>query len=277
MKPANDTLDRIFAAADGLYEQLGQAGFPTVDAVRKAAKVNMNDASNGMKEWRRAHTVQASAISVPVPEPVQQAGAAALAVLWREAQELANQSLRSAQAAWEVDRAEAETLTKQMADAFEAQSAELEALQAELAQMKFANAALEADKARLDGEIASALTAAAHAQVRTDEIERRATELRTELDYTHHEISGARAELASAHQTHASEAKALRAEIAAARTKSENERDKARNDAMHAHSEIAVLQGQVESLKEQNALLTLIASPPQSDDSTRGSELKSSQ
>jgi colicin import membrane protein len=47
-----ETQDRIFAAADMLYEKKDRASFPTVDAVRKAAKVNMNDASAGMKAWR---------------------------------------------------------------------------------------------------------------------------------------------------------------------------------------------------------------------------------
>jgi colicin import membrane protein len=76
-----------------------------------------------------------SAIPVPVLESVQQAGGAALAVLWREAQDLAHESLRAAQAGWEVERADAETLNKQMADAYEAQAVELEAAQVEIAHL----------------------------------------------------------------------------------------------------------------------------------------------
>lgn len=60
MELTKETRDRIFAAADELFEQNGRDGFPTVDAVRKAARVNMNDASSGMKEWRRAQTAQAA-------------------------------------------------------------------------------------------------------------------------------------------------------------------------------------------------------------------------
>ena len=103
MELAKDTRDRIFAAADSLYEQAGRAAFPTVDAVRKVARVNMNDASAGMKEWRRAQTAQAAPVAVQVPEAVQQASSAALASLWKEAQELANESLRAAQAGWDAD------------------------------------------------------------------------------------------------------------------------------------------------------------------------------
>ena len=104
MELAKDTRDRIFAAADSLYEQAGRAAFPTVDAVRKVARVNMNDASAGMKEWRRAQTAQAAPVAVQVPEAVQQASSAALASLWKEAQELANESLRAAQAGWDAER-----------------------------------------------------------------------------------------------------------------------------------------------------------------------------
>ena len=112
MELAKDTRDRIFAAADSLYEQAGRAAFPTVDAVRKVARVNMNDASAGMKEWRRAQTAQAAPVAVKVPEAVQQASSAALASLWKEAQELANESLRAAQAGWDAERIEAETLNR---------------------------------------------------------------------------------------------------------------------------------------------------------------------
>ena len=41
-----------------------------------------------------------------MPESVQQASSAAVATIWQQAQELANESLRSAQAAWETERAE---------------------------------------------------------------------------------------------------------------------------------------------------------------------------
>ena len=98
MELTKDTRDRIFAAADSLYEQAGRAAFPTVDAVRKTARVNMNDASAGMKDWRRAQTAQAAPVAVQVPEAVMQASSAALSALWQEAQELANESLRAAQA-----------------------------------------------------------------------------------------------------------------------------------------------------------------------------------
>jgi chromosome segregation ATPase len=101
--------ERILAAAAQLFEQSGRKELPTVDAVRKLSRTSMNDASAVMREWRRSQIVSASAAVVSVPERVSQASAAALSTLWGEAQELANESLNVAQAAWDAERAEAET------------------------------------------------------------------------------------------------------------------------------------------------------------------------
>ncbi|CCF70694.1 hypothetical protein KOJCDNHJ_04427 (plasmid) [Xanthomonas citri pv. punicae] len=86
MDPSQDARDRILAAADALYEQAGREVFPTVDAVRKAAKANMNEASTVMKEWRRTQARPAS-VAVQVPEPVQQAAGLAVVAIWQAAQE----------------------------------------------------------------------------------------------------------------------------------------------------------------------------------------------
>lgn len=67
-----------------------------------------SSASAVMREWRRSQTAQAAPVAVTVPEVVTQANSTALAALWQTAQELANESLRAAQAAWETERAEAD-------------------------------------------------------------------------------------------------------------------------------------------------------------------------
>ncbi len=119
--------ERILAAAAQLFEQSGRKELPTVDSVRKLSRTSMNDASAVMREWRRSQIVAASAAVVSVPERVSQASAAALSTLWGEAQELANESLNVAQAAWDAERAEAEKLRVELSLAFETQGAELEA------------------------------------------------------------------------------------------------------------------------------------------------------
>ncbi|WP_017160887.1 DNA-binding protein, partial [Xanthomonas phaseoli] len=189
MEMNRDTRDRIFAAANQLYEAAGREAFPTVDAVRKAAKVNMNDASAGMKEWRRAQTAQAAPIAVQVPEAVQQLHSQGLAALWQAAIDQANESLRAAQAGWEAERAELDALNKQLGDAYDAQAVELEALQAKLTEAgELRDAAIESART-LDEQLDDTRRKLSTAEARTVEIERRAAELRAELDHAHHEAA----------------------------------------------------------------------------------------
>lgn len=192
MEINKETRDRIFAAADQLFEQGGRDAFPTVDAVRKLARVNMNDASAGMKEWRRAQTAQAAPIAVKVPEAVQQAGDQAVAVMWQHAQELANESLRAAQAGWDSERALIESVSQQTSQAFDEQAQELETLR--LASSQQAQE-LEAQRltieqqaqqiAQLKESLMAMTSEAERHKARSEEIERRANELRTELDHAH--------------------------------------------------------------------------------------------
>jgi hypothetical protein len=50
----------ILKAAQQLFETSGRLELPTVDAVRRLSKTNMNDASAVMKQWRRLQIVSAS-------------------------------------------------------------------------------------------------------------------------------------------------------------------------------------------------------------------------
>ncbi len=114
-----ESRERILNAAHQLFEQSGRKDLPTVDVVRRVSKTSMNDASAVMKEWRRMQIVTASATVVSVPDRVQQAGQSAISTLWTEAQELANDALNVAQAAWDAERAEAEKLRVELSSAFE--------------------------------------------------------------------------------------------------------------------------------------------------------------
>ncbi len=109
--------ERVVQAAAELYEQGGRQDFPTVDQVRRLARVDMNAASSIMREWRRAQTARAAPVAVMVPEAVSQANSTALAALWHQAQELANTSLRTAQVAWESERGELDAMRQELADA----------------------------------------------------------------------------------------------------------------------------------------------------------------
>lgn len=112
-----ETRERITQAADRLHQEHGKT--PTVDQVRRAAKADMNTTSAVMREWRRSLSAPAPVASMQVPEALAQAHSNALASLWATAQELANDTLRSAQAGWEAERLEMEQMRAEVAEAAE--------------------------------------------------------------------------------------------------------------------------------------------------------------
>ncbi|SEJ15098.1 replication region DNA-binding N-term [Azotobacter beijerinckii] len=196
-----DVRDRVLQAAQELYEQNGRESMPTVDAVRRHARVDMNAASVVMREWRRAQRAQSAPLAVTVPEAVTQAHSTALVVLWQTAQQLANESLRAAQAAWETERSEAERDRQEMADAYERQAREREEAQTQLetADRAHQEAAQQAAQtlAEVRAALAEALTRAERAEARALEIEHRAEDLRAELDRAHQDHARAHTETAS--------------------------------------------------------------------------------
>lgn len=169
-----DIRERILAAADELYQQSGRESLPTVDQVRRAARVDMNAASAVMREWRRQQIAKPALVAVTVPEVVAQASGQLLAQLWTQAQDLANESLRTAQASWEAERVELEQMRGELAEAFEAQAAELEDSQARadamLNEARETAARAEAEIARVRGELAKASTRAERAEAAADEL-----------------------------------------------------------------------------------------------------------
>ena len=261
MELNKDIRDRILTAADALYEQTGRTSFPTVDSVRKLAKVNMNDAAATMKEWRRAQTAQAAPVAITVPEAVHQLHSQALAALWQSAQNTANESLRAAQAGWEAERAEAETINKQLGDAYDAQAVELDAANRQIDELAAKYQAEQQRTTELTQKIEETRKAtlvaenrAAIAEQRALEIERRATDLRAELDRAHQDAVATRTELVDVRQAQQDQRKTAAQEAlrAAERlTATQAERDEARKETAKAREETAHWRGQVEALKEQ--------------------------
>jgi chromosome segregation ATPase len=275
--------ERILAAAAQLFEQLGRKELPTVDAVRKLSRTSMNDASAVMREWRRSQIVSASAAVVSVPERVSQASAAALSTLWGEAQELANESLNVAQAAWDAERAEAEKLRVELSSAFEAQGAELEGLRVKLSEVEAgaAAAAAAAETARVEStRQVMVLTDQAHtASARVQEIEKRAEDLKAALSEAQGTVQRLTAELDAERGRHGKTRESLtavstelvtvkaRAEAQAGVQEGQAERLKrvetelaqARESAAAAREEAAKLAGQAAALStQQTELLRVI-------------------
>lgn len=275
----NEARNRIIAAADRLYEAGGKVDFPTVDAVRREARADMNTTSSVMKEWRRMQTATPAAVVVAVPERLQDAMQAALVTVWATAQEIAAEALAAAKAAWETERAEAETLRAELSLAYENQADELAGAQERIDKLDDTGKLLAMELVAVRTELAGAEEQAHMAEARAQEIERRAGELRAELDRSHADVEALRAELVkagdqlrdekAANQERVNElagqvaqanadvvrhdalrsrsdetAGELRAELAGART-----------DAATAREKAAQMQGELDALRVQSAAL----------------------
>ena len=260
---------RIFDAANALYEETGRLLFPTVDAVRKRARANMNDASTCMKDWRRAQTAQVAPVSVQVPAPIQQASNAMLADLWSTAVTLANESLRAAQAGWDADRAESDTLAQQLANAFEEQAAELGAANSRVAELQASISATSMETATLRDELNDTLreldiarTSAKQADAKAIEIERRVGDLRVELDHAHQLAALANDERTASQLRADREIDALRAEVRKVRDDAELECARAQAALTSATATAARLSGQIEALTASKYTAASKRKPP---------------
>ncbi len=274
-----DIIERINRAADELFAAGGRETFPTVDQVRRAARTDMNAASAVMRDWRRAQTALAAPVVAQVPEAVTQANGLALATLWQAAQDLANESLRNAQAAWESERSELDAMRSELADAFEAKARELENAHRDAATAAQINheAQLLAAKELTDVqmELADVQARAARAEAAAEEIQHRADDLRAELTRAHQEGDQLRGQLATQQQATQTvsaerdqaraEAIRLQAQIEAStieidrlrqeRTHAEQRREDSQQQLSEARERAAGLNGQLEAVQSQNVAL----------------------
>lgn len=257
--PNQNVQDRIFDAANRLYDEANRQSYPTVDAVRKLAKVNMNDASLGMRTWRSLQSTQIAPVASLVPESLQQASTTTLANLWSAAVELANSTLRAAQESWDAERAEAEALRAQIASAYESQSTELELAQEELAQLRGEGEAQRQSLSELqkirdaqNAELTQANTTATQMNMRAVEIERRAAELRTELDHAHAALSAMQSQLDDVRKSHQSEVSGLREELQLILQRHDTRETAMQNTLLVLGEETRQLQEQFQSLTTHN-------------------------
>lgn len=234
----SEVRERVIAAAVDLYEQADRQRFPTVDAVRRLSRADMNTVSGVMKEWRQAQTTQAAPVAVAVPEAIQQANAAAVAALWVNATELANQSLRSAQAGWEKERAEQDDMRAELADSYEAQAAEFETTKQHLADS-------EATTAEQLKQLDAMRQSAGEAQTRAELAEARAADLRAELDRTIQQTDRQREELTEARaKAEAANAatEATRTELTAAKAQAIEHEKQAAAEAQRSADRLAKIE-----------------------------------
>jgi chromosome segregation ATPase len=254
---------RIFAAADELYAANQRLSFPTVDAVRKRAKVNMNDASTGMKEWRRAQSACANVVAAPLPNDLQSQAVAILAKFWDEANRQATTSLLAAQSGWEAERHESDELARQMAAAYDAQAAELASTLEECSRLRYVIDGLRSEIQALAEKLSSTTRDREEVQRLLDESTMKATEANKRVDGLQQAADHARAdtihvrgEIETARKAHAEQLERIRnecgQELEKERARSERERQRYEELAIRATAEAAHLRGKLDALESSN-------------------------
>lgn len=131
-----EIIRRITDAADQLFNEGGHEAVPSVDAVRRRARANMNHASLVMRTWRQQLKAQPGPTEELMPESLRHVGNQLMLNIWREATKAANTHLANARAAWEEERGELEEFRRQLSTAFDAQSRELQAAQGAVATLR---------------------------------------------------------------------------------------------------------------------------------------------
>ena len=259
METSPDIRDRINSAADALYEESGRQSFPTVDSVRKLARVNINDASSCMRDWRRAHATESATPQVKVPEKLQKSSMSALSALWKEAVDLCSETLRMAQAGWDAERADSAALNAQIASACQSQEDELLAAQSEIdmqaKELVRLNLALVAAEDRADeaGHLIRELRAdASHLEAKSIEIGRRADDLRQALDQTHAVQASIDSEKTALLRRQVEEIATLRSELECVRQKADADAANTHAALIAAVEEAASFKGKLDGISKAN-------------------------
>lgn len=147
-----EVVKRIEAVADKLYEAVEREHFPKVDAVRREAKADMNTTSAVMKEWRRKQTASPAPVIDDLPEEIKAAALSLVSTLWKQSQDIANDSLNKARQSWEAERLEMEEHRAELSEAFDTLESELKDTNKELDQVnKTAEEAAAAAAKEIDG------------------------------------------------------------------------------------------------------------------------------
>lgn len=262
-----DIEQRIYEAADKLFAGEGGARMPTVDAVRKLARTNMNDTSIAMKVWRANKRTVPTALMPVVPDVVRRVFETALAELWGVAQAQANSALNAAQASWDTERAEAEEERQNLTLAFDEQSSVLEEYQRENAASAAASAALAASEAAImaqlttrNDECLKLQSADAAHRILVSELRSHIDDLRRESDQSNGHTARLKRDLDEA---------CIAADVAAKQFAREravlnSDIDRVATREIEARETAITLRGQMDALTKQNADLLAKLRPTKS-------------
>lgn len=274
--------DRIFSAADELYAASEDGEFPSVEAVRKLSRAGMANVVECMKEWRAKQRKQVQAVREPLPGELHSLLQAAGQNMWEVAQQRANESLETARAAFEAEKADLVELSAQQSAAFDEQAVLLEAAQVRIRELEGQAATDAARLDALEGELGAANSLARELRGRMELAEQkaldsdsRAADLRAELDRAHQEadrnhkqhaqvegerdsalqqLAAVKGELASLVARAEADAQRL-SELKVRVSQAEADRDASRQAEIAAREAVASQGGKVEALEKQNAAL----------------------
>ncbi|EHD6004941.1 hypothetical protein JQY81_004731 [Salmonella enterica] len=270
-----DIKERIFAAADQLHAASETGEFPSVEAVRQLSRAGMNNVVEAMKEWRQQQRKQVQTVREPMPAALQAVLQDMGQNLWATAQQLANESLEAAKAAFEAEKADLIELSEQQSEAFDTQAAELErmktqALDAAQAHQDATERAA-AELAAVRAELAQALTRAERAEANLAEQRQAAQDAATERDSIRAELVKTQATIEAERKANQEQQQNTAAELAAMRAELNQER----KATAEAREKAAGLAGQLEATQAQaSALLARLDKPEAKPATTRKKEPK---
>ncbi|VVN30434.1 Chromosome partition protein Smc [Pseudomonas fluorescens] len=201
-----DVESRIIAAIEQVYDELGRGDqYPAVSVVRNRARADMNSVSAVVKDWKRRQTARPAPVAVSVPEMVKDAHLEAVAIVWTAAQAQATASLQAAEVQWSLERAESETMRRELAIEFDAAVDDAEQSRLALSEVKAERDNFSHQVYELNRQLSETREALAQQTSRADEVERRASDLKEQLTIAHSDISSARDELTQARLIHLKE------------------------------------------------------------------------
>lgn len=249
---SEDVRSRVFKAADELYAELDRQRMPTVTEVRARASCDNNAASTLLKEWKRLVSTAPVPVALDVPQVVKEAGMQAIQAAWAAAHDRANESLRVAEQSWESEREQAEIMRSELAVLADELTEQLDDSRRDA--VGIANELHHANQklAELAQQLGDEQAKSKMAEARIVEIERRADDLKIELDHSHKELGDVRRELTEVRLLHVTEKNQIEAvaakQIEAARTELATVKGA-------TGSTIENLTSQVNTLQERQVLL----------------------
>ena len=177
------TKEQIFAAADSIT---ASGKKPTLEAIRQIVGGSYSTISPALQAWKAQASSAAAAAPLrePAPAAITEKLIAVGADVWSAAQELANTRLQADREALEQVRVTLEAERVEAIGIADRVTLEAEALREALA-------AAEQEKNEASSKALAAAEQAHTAEARAIEIEKRANELRSELDRAHQESDAA--------------------------------------------------------------------------------------